>query len=208
MTANHSIRLTLAFALAFAALRASAQDVKTAWTSMPQDMIPYLDASMKRELVDARNGNTAVKNLLGEESRLDTLTTDFMQVRLNHATTMQLKLLPTASGRHAVCVLRTVAAPARESVANIYDEQWKLTGQVDLHAIAKGMMHKPDTLSREKFEELTRQVNLTMPYALLSPRDNSLSVSLSTPLVDKDKKEAIRQTITQRNLKWNGVTFK
>lgn len=175
---------------------------------MPQDMIPYLDASMKRELVDAGNGNTAVKNLLGEESRLDTLTTDFMQVRLNHATTMQLKLLPTASGRHAVCVLRTVAAPARESVANIYDEQWKLTGQVDLHAIAKGMMHKPDTLSREKFEELTRQVNLTMPYALLSPRDNSLSVSLSTPLVDKDKKEAIRQTITQRNLKWNGVTFK
>ena len=189
-------------------MSAEAQDVKSLWMSMPSKMTQYLDNDMKRTLVDGGNAQVKVKNLLGETAVLDTLTADFMQVKLNNASTLQLKTLDTDEGKRKVCVVRTYAAPEKESTATLYDTDWKSVETINLQALTDNLLQKPDTLSETTYAELKSQLTMTLPQASLSPNNQNMKVSLSIPLTDKEQAERIKPLLMQKELKWNGKTFK
>ncbi len=187
---------------------AVAQDMKTLWMEMPDSMVPYLDKDARRNLVDDGNGGATVRNLLGDTTKLDTLTADFMQVKLNQAVTLQLKKLKANDGTDRIAVVRTYAAPEKESTVSMYNSAWEEVEKVVLQPITTSLIQKTDSMQTEFYEELTRQMPFIMPVATLSPSQPTLTVTLSTPLVDREKRKDIRGLIVQKDLKWNGVSFK
>lgn len=187
---------------------AVAQDMKTLWMEMPDSMVPYLDKDARRNLVDDGNGGATVRNLLGDTTKLDTLTADFMQVKLNQAVTLQLKKLKANDGTDRIAVVRTYAAPEKESTVSMYNSAWEEVEKVVLQPITASLIQKTDSMQTEFYEELTRQMPFIMPVATLSPSQPTLTVTLSTPLVDREKRKDIRGLIVQKDLKWNGVSFK
>lgn len=187
---------------------AVAQDMKTLWMEMPDSMVPYLDKDARRNLVDDGNGGATVRNLLGDTTKLDTLTANFMQVKLNQAVTLQLKKLKANDGTDRIAVVRTYGAPEKESTVSVYNSAWEEVEKVVLQPITASLIQKTDSMQTEVYEELTRQMPFIMPVATLSPSQPTLTVTLSTPLVDREKRKDIRGLIVQKDLKWNGVSFK
>lgn len=208
MKATNRLKAACIMLVLLHVMSAKAQDMKSLWISMPLEMTQYLDNDTKRTLVDGGNAQVRVKNLLGETTVLDTLTADFMQVKLNNASTLQLKTLDTDGGKREVCVVRTYAAPEKESTATLYDTDWKPVETIDLQAMTNGLLQKPDTLSETAYAELKSQLTMTLPQASLSPSNQNMKVSLSIPLVDKEQIERIKTILVQKELKWNGKTFK
>ncbi len=197
-----------ALATILCATPVAAQDMKSLWNEMPDSMIPYLDKDARRNLVDRGNSGTTVKNLLGDTTTLDTLTADFMQVRLNNAVSLQLKRLNATDGSTRIAMVRTYAAPEKESTMWVYDTAWQLVGEVDLQRITASLVQKGDSMETQVFEDLKRQMPFVMPVATLSPSETNLMISLSTPLVDKEKRNSVKSIAVQKELKWNGETFK
>ena len=208
MKATKSLKAALVILCLLHLVPTKAQDVKSLWMSMPTQMTQYLDDDMKRTLVDGGNGHVEVKNLLGETTVLDTLTADFMQVKLNQATMLQLKALDTDSGKREVCVVRTFTAPEGESTATLYDADWNLVGTIKLPTMAETLLQKPDTLSEAAYTELKSQITMVMTRATLAPDNKNIKISPSIPLTDKEQQKRLKALLVQKELKWNGETFK
>ncbi len=208
MKATNRLKVALVILSLLHLAPTKAQDMKSLWMSMPSKMTQYLDDDMKRTLVDGGNAQVEVKNLFGETTVLDTLTADFMQVKLNQATMLQLKALDTDGGKREVCVVRTFTAPEGESTATLYDADWNLVKTINLPAMAETLLQKPDTLSETAYTELKSQLTMVMSRASLAPGSPNMKISLSIPLTDKDQQKRLKTLLVQKELKWNGKTFK
>ena len=101
--------------LLMSALSAVAGGVKDIWISMPNQITPYLNKDLRQKLVtfNQTGVNPTVNNLIGGESKLDTLAGNFVQVELSEACTLQMKLLPRSAGDSLVCVVKTYLGPAK-----------------------------------------------------------------------------------------------
>ena len=62
-------------------------------------------------------------------------------------------------------------------------------------------------MSVQRFNELKKTVEPVMISGRLSSKNNSLTLSLSKPLLNKDEKKALDVVLQQVTLVWNGKTF-
>src|SRR3712207_4833574 len=62
-------------------------NMKDIWLSMPDSIIPYLDKNLRLQFLDyeSLHVNTTVTNKLHGESKLDTLTSDFIRIQLSQS---------------------------------------------------------------------------------------------------------------------------
>ena len=76
-----------------ASLGVGAKSMKDLLVSMPQEVMPWLPKHMRLEYAELKEMgvNAEVKNLLEEVSVMDTLTQDFVQIRMTKASTLQMK---------------------------------------------------------------------------------------------------------------------
>ena len=191
-----------------ASLGVGAKSMKDLLVSMPDEVMPCLNKNMRLEFAELQEMGVKaeVKNLLEEVSVMDTLTQDFVQIRLTKASTLQMKKLPVENGDSVLCVVKTFAGPEKESELYFYNQDWKkmdATRLLDgkrMEDLAESLILKPDTMSETRFAELVS--------ALLLQNENSLVVRLSLPLLSADDKKAVNAIKLQRSFKWNGKTFK
>lgn len=201
--------------LLLASLGVGAKSMKDLMVSMPDSLVPYLDQNLRQEMPELQEMGVKaeVKNLLDENSVMDTLTTDFLQLRLSKATTLQMKKLP-ASGDSLICVVKTFAGPEKESQVMLFDQNWNakdVRGLFDgksLEQLAGSLVQKPDTMTEERFVELKKMIEPQMVSAILLQHENSIVVRLSLPLLSADDKKAVNVIKLQRKFNWNGKTFK
>lgn len=198
----------MAFMLLCAAFSVQAQDMKSLWQTMPKHFTPYLDDTNRRNLVDGGNGHVVVDNQLGEQTQLDTLTANFMQIQLNKAVTWQLKVLQTTDGKPVVCSVKTFRAPESESCVMLFDEEWNQIHTVDIKHLADSLLQKPDTMDQAKYSELMESVPFVSVEATLSPSTDTLLLKPHAPMTSKENEEALKKCLLQKMLKWNGKTFK
>lgn len=192
-----------------------AKSMKDLLVSMPDSLVPYLDQNLRQELPELQEMGVKaeVKNLLDENSVMDTLTADFLQLRLSKVTTLQMKKLPAANDS-LICVVKTFAGPEKESQVMLFDQEWNakdvqtLFDGKSLQQLAGSLVQKPDTMSQERFVELKKMIEPQMVSALLLQHDNSIVVRLSLPLLSADDKKAVNVIKLQRKFNWDGKTFK
>ena len=199
------------------ALSASAKSLRDMWIAMPDSLVPTLDANMRLEMVELHDMQVKaeVKSLLDSDCVLDTLTSDYLQVATSKAAFVQMKMLPQVGGDSILCMVKTFAAPEKESDVRFYRQDWSeiTPGQSQMFSIGNlsslpnRLVAKPDTMSESRFEELKLMVEPKMYSAELSIRDNSIIFQLSLPLVSNDEKKHLNAILMQRKFKWNGEMF-
>lgn len=193
----------------------NAKSLRDLWTSMPDSLLPVLDKNLRLEMVELEDMGVKpeVKNLLGENCVMDTLTSNFLQVATSEVSSLQVKLLPQEAGDSLLCVVKTFCAPEKESEVAFYNQDWKL---LDVKAcldetatfVASYFQAKPDTMQEERYQELKASLEPVMFYAELSPQENTIIYHLSTPLVTRKEKTALQALLLQRKFNWDGKSFK
>lgn len=191
------------------ALPLSATSLKELWTSAPDSLFPYLSKAKRVELVELwdvktkghtdaeSNVKIEVQNNLDGTVVLDTLTSDFMQVRLNKLTEVQMKLM-VEEGDTLICFVKTLSMPESDSEVTYYNQDWQMKRRVNLKW--RNYLSKPDTMDNETFKQLSQSIRLAFVKASIHPDDEQMEVSVELPLQPKDKKDEL-EAILQRNVK-------
>ena len=92
--------------------------------SMPDEVMPYLTKNQRLEFAELQEMGVKaeVKNALNDVSVMDTLTTDFLQIRMSKVATLQMKKLPVENGDSVICLVKTFSLPEKESELYLYDQ--------------------------------------------------------------------------------------
>ena len=195
---------------------ASAQQMREVWLSMPDSLLGYINNSKRIEAMDYRDMNLKidVRNLLGGNTLVDTLTADFISVKLTPSSLLQMKLLLREADT-LVCVVKTVYGPAADSSIAFYTTSWQPVGEMlfdtdvsPLEQPVEKFVAKPDTMTVERFNELQLQfeprlVSIIMP---VSGAELSMQMECVMPLPSSEL-DAAKLLIKRRNFKWNGKMF-
>lgn len=168
----------------------NAQSMRNIWISMPDSVIGYLDKNSRQESVDYYDMKVKsdVKNMLGETSSVDTITTDYLSATLSSAQKMTIKKLPVDAGDSLICMVRTYkASNQKESSIYFYNCKWepvKVEVQIPTHNI---------------------QNNIVLQQDISSSDINVIQLQPNVFIEDNGDKNAIKPLIT---LKWNPKSVK
>lgn len=186
----------------------TAQNMEQWWINMPDSLLGYMNKSKRIEAMDYQNMGLKidVTNLMKGSTIVDTLTSDFIEVRLNEATIMQMRLLPKDSDT-IVCVIKTMFAPEAESLVCYYDRSWQRIGVETLDTIIDKFIHRPDTMSVAHYSDLCKMIEPIMVKSTLSISDNTMVKELSLPMLTKEEKASVKAVLKQRKFKWADGKF-
>ena len=199
----------LLFGLCLAAMPITmmAQQVCKMWVNMPTSVAGALEKSGRQELLDLKQMKKAatIAGPLGERCSIDTLTADFLSVRMNDVYTLQMKMLPTSSGDSLLCLVQTYAGPQPESRIAFYSPDWKALSMPQMHLDVD--LQRPDTMSEDDFNKLQALFDPKLVSFSLSPSSAELVVALSPAAISEEEKANIKRLKLQNKLNWNGKTF-
>lgn len=201
-------KLLLTLLLILSAVAGNAKSMKELWTTIPDSLVTCIDKNHRLEMTDfiGMGLKADVDNIMGGKSVMDTLTDNFIQVKLSDASTMQIKRLPITGGDSILCIVKTWNAPEGESSIAFYDEQWQ---RIDNRMSQKSfddykgqLVVRPDTMSETNYNKLLADIDFTMVKASLNPSDYNLVLSLSAPVEDKKKADALKVILEPKTLSW------
>ena len=160
------IKYIMLACLLTASLGIEAKSMKDLLVSMPDEMMPTLNSNMRLEFAELQEMGVKaeVKNLLGEVSVMDTLTQDFVQVRMSKVSTLQMKKLPMENGDSVLCVVKSFAGVEKESELYFFNQEWKVLdanpflGGKRMEDLAETLVQKPDTMSESRFADLKAMI--------------------------------------------------
>lgn len=200
-------KLLLGLCLAAMPITMMAQQVCKMWVSMPASVAGALEKSGRQELLDLKQmkKTAAIAGPLGEKCSIDTLTADFLSVRMNDVYTLQMKMLPTSSGDSLLCLVQTYAGPQPESRIAFYSPDWKALSMPQMHLDVD--LQRPDTMSEGDFNKLQALFDPKLVSFSLSPSSAELVVALSPAAISEEEKANIKRLKLQNKLNWNGKTF-
>ena len=200
-------KLLLGLCLAAMPITMMAQQVCKMWVSMPASVAGALEKSGRQELLDLKQmkKTAAIAGPLGEKCSIDTLTADFLSVRMNDVYTLQMKMLPTSSGDSLLCLVQTYAGPQPESRIAFYSPDWKALSMPQMHLDVD--LQRPDTMSEDDFNKLQALFDPKLISLSLSPSTAELVVALSPAVISEEEKANIKLLKLQNKLNWNGKTF-
>lgn len=124
----------------------------------------------------------------------------FLSADVSAALNVQLKALKDQDNKIVICLVRTYAAPEKESVVETYDEQWQLQSIVSFSLA--------DIVGPEKAVEFASLFEPLLISASLSSENDMLTLKLSDNYLSEDEKKTLKDVALQTNVKWNGKTFK
>jgi len=208
-------KLFTVFFFTLLAASLSAKSVREMWVSMPDSLVGYLNKSLRIELMDFHDMGVKaeVKNLLNDTTSAGTITSNFIHVVLNKSSEMELKMLPFTGSDSILCLVRTYYGDAPESTVDFFDQNWKrldlglvFDGQ-SIASIKSELVHKPDSISADKYQMLLQTLDPMIAKASLSSNTDEITFMLSTPLMTKEEKEQIQPILLQKRLRWNGRLF-
>ena len=179
-------------------LMVSAQDMKTLFINMPDSVAPLLTKVNREDCVDflEYHMQAKVKNKLGKTSQLDTLTTDYLNLKMTASCSLEMKLLPVTDSTQVICLVKTVDLPVADSHVSFFDTQWTPLDAEDFLKcpLADDFYQPVDSLSEEDVA-LRAKADIDLMKAKLSIKDRSLTFTYTTPqyLTKEDQKKFMKQ---------------
>lgn len=188
---------------------AMAQNVGTAWLEMPNNLMPYLDRSLRQQLLQqkeaADTAKAVVQNILNETTSLEFLSDNRIDLKTSDGVKQTIVRLPSEQDS-VFCCIKTLAAPEPVSFITIYNKVWEKVTEISFHDME--MTQRPDTMTEAQYSELVKLIEPKMVMAELLSDNETLELSLSLPLTSKEEKERLTAILLQRKVKWNGKNFK
>ena len=184
-------------------LGVSAQSLREVWIEMPDSILPYLSKSQRTELADyvEMKAEPAVLSTFGDSVRIERMTNNYLLLKANEATRLEIKLLDN----NTLALAQTWMAPAAESKLSLFNLQWQPKEAVVEY---KANIVKPDSMSDEDFSDLKTLMSPRLKEYRLSADNNSLSVSWNYPLLSKKDVKRVTEILKSQVLNWTGKDFR
>ena len=184
-------------------LGVSAQSLREVWIEMPDSILPYLSKSQRTELADyvEMKAEPAVLSTFGDSVRIERMTNNYLLLRANEATRLEIKLLDN----NTLALVQTWMAPAAESKLRLFNLQWQPKEAVVAYKVN---IVKPDSMSDEDFADLKTLMSPRLKEYRLSADNNSLSVSWNYPLLSKKDVKRVTELLKPQVLNWTGKDFR
>ncbi len=184
-------------------LGVSAQSLREVWIEMPDSILPYLSKSQRTELADyvEMKAEPAVLSTFGDSVRIERMTNNYLLLKANEATRLEIKLLDN----NTLALAQTWMAPAAESKLSLFNLQWQPKEAVVEY---KANIVKPDSMSDEDFSDLKTLMSPRLKEYRLSADNNSLSVSWNYPLLSKKDVKRVTELLKPQVLNWTGKDFR
>lgn len=189
--------------------------IKDVLTSVPETVVPYLNSGQWAEIsktIDVHDSLT-VKNLLNGATRVDSLSDSYVRVALTKISDLQIKLLPSKDSMQVICVIKTVKKPVPTSEIKFYSTSWStlassfgLPDGKDADELLSMFTQCPDTMDIAVYDSLCWLIEPIIVSAEFG-NDNTLTYTLSLPMLSKEEKLKIQAILRQKSFKWNGKTF-
>lgn len=199
----------ITFILSVVMVSANAQTVGDMFMSMPDSLFPYLTQEQRVELVKLKQVDTSTSAVLRSvfncSVSLDSLEAACMTVNIDSTMTIEMARLATVSGDSLYCLLQTVSAPERETVASIYNKVWEKVSDVDWTDVP--LLHRPDTMSDKEFANRTSLIEFRMVEARLENAD-TIVLKLNVPMLSSEDKRLLRDILVQRRMRWDGEKYR
>lgn len=166
--------------------------IDTIFANMPDSLLPYLTRNNRLDCIDfiQNNMKAEVENLFGTKSELVVLTDDYLQLRLNSITTLEMKLLKSGGRDSVVCLSKTILSPEPFSELTFFDTRWN----------AMSVDFKLD-----KIIDLIGRSDYIMHEARLSKDDETVTINMRR-IFSKDR-ELTGDTVKTLKYRWNGTTL-
>lgn len=179
-------------ALSLFTLTAAAQPVAHYFTLMPAELIPGITIETRKDLIDfSKNGKLSVMPAaFGGKVQLKTLDEDYLLLKTSENADLQIKILRPSDSLRILAVVRTAAAPLRDSRVKFYDTSWKRLTNWKLPTFT--LLDFIDT-GKAQALGLTDRLNEIGPRLLVSitflPRENAF-VAVSSLKADMEKAQS------------------
>ncbi len=112
-----------------AAVQVKAGGIRDFFMSEPGVVFRTLPQAARAGLVAnaelGKSRTTEATNRMGNTSKIDTLSADYIAVRLSGSSSIALKMLNKGTADTVIAVIETVSTPARDSRITFYDTRWK-----------------------------------------------------------------------------------
>lgn len=178
------------------------------WLSMPNEILPFLNDKLRADLLDYTkiSPKTVITNLYGGTTSIDTLTNDYMAVRLTEESSLQMQTLLTTDGDTIICLVHHYEFPEAESSVVLYNENWEKLS--DIKFDLDYLVNKPDTMSDERYSEIFMMMDpYIIHYTLSESEKGTITVSIEVPLLTDEERKSLNAISMQRNYKWDGKAF-
>ncbi|PTL25053.1 hypothetical protein C3V39_10030 [Prevotella sp. oral taxon 820] len=202
------IKQLFIFILLFIAINNTlyAKSMKDLWLTMPDSIIPYLNANDRLQFIDYNDLHVqaTVTNKLQGECKMDTLTSNYVHVSLTPCSSIEMRLLPYANNDSILCVVKTYGDENKESQIYFYDQNWTLL------PINVAQISSP-SVTESKLTSFTNDSTYisdpVMIWMSLDINDDILVIHRSVTMVTNTEKKDINTNLLQTTIKWNGKTF-
>lgn len=214
---NRRMRYVVLLHLLFVCLMSGAQTttMKEVFKSMPDSLTPYLSNNNRLDFIDFVESNMEAKvtNDLDGKSDMTVLNDRFLNIQLNEASLLQMRLLPVNTPvdgmKQVICLVRTYGAEGKESVVSFYSCSWqRLDWSVAGLVAIDDLIQRPASMTVDRFQELKNMLSPYLCYAILSADDDSITFLLSHANIPTDDLMEIESIKVSKTLKWNGESFK
>lgn len=120
-------RLNLFFAFMLCTAFASAQTVREAFLSMPDDVLPLLSKNNRADFIDfAESGMQAVvKDKMQYSAEMTEKKDNYIRLRTSDVSDFQIKILPLTDSVNVICTVTTVEVPVKSSHIDFYTADWQ-----------------------------------------------------------------------------------
>lgn len=201
-------KVYISFLILFLAAPVVAQNIREVFKQMPDSMFPYITNTNRLDFIDFKDANmkAEVNNSLGGKSEMKVLTDNYIEVELSSVSNLQIKLLPKDSTK-VICVVTTFFGPEADSKIQFFSLNWKPLDIKSAVPSFDDFFVKPDSINAERFVQLKKMIEPVMYYVMLSSKDNTITYSLSMPLLNKEDKKALDAVLRKVTLKWTGKFF-
>lgn len=172
------------------------QDIRAAFMSAPDDVLPLLTHNMRADLLDYVDAGmkAEVNNELSGVSRLDTLSGDFLSLSSTASTIVQMKLLPYGDSS-LICVIKSVKAEAEDSRMAFYNMSWERMDD-------EGLFQEPEIkdffISHESAHEYMDKCDMYLVSLKLGSADNCLVAEYTMPYYMSEEDSAIVKPLLRR----------
>lgn len=179
------------------------------WKSMPDSIIPILNANVRNEMVEAYNSKSTGprKNLLNGKSEVIKLYDNFMDIRLSKQSGVQLLLLTRSDSTMVVCMNKYFGLPTKESELHFFSTDWTEISDYGKSLIEEQTEMTDDSIVKETAGEGETTFPPFMRYAMLS-QNGEISIYTTCKKMSSNDSAINDTTKLQKTFKWNGNSFK
>lgn len=206
----------LLFSIASLCPTIAQKTIKDVLATVPEKVVPYLNSEQWAEINKFTNtqDSLTIKNSLNGTTAIDSINSSFVRLTLNEVSDLQVKLLSTNDSAQIICVIKTIKKPVPNSQIKFFSTDWDVlsdpfglpTNDNDTKLLDM-LTSRPDTMNVTRYDSLRNLIEPVIVNAKFKGTDNTLTYTLSLPLLNNADKKNLEAIIKQKSFKWDGKNF-